>query len=43
MSINIIAECGINANGSIEIAKQLIDLAKESGCDIVKFQNIPIV
>ena len=35
----IIAEIGINHNGDLEIAKRLIDLAKESGCDAVKFQK----
>jgi len=35
----IIAEIGINHNGDIELAKKLIDLAKESGCDAVKFQK----
>lgn len=35
----IIAEIGINHNGSIEVAKKLIDLAVESGCDAVKFQK----
>jgi N-acetylneuraminate synthase len=35
----IIAEIGINHNGNIEIAKQLMDLAKSSGCDAVKFQK----
>lgn len=35
----IIAEIGINHNGSIEIAKQLIDWAVKSGCDAVKFQK----
>jgi N-acetylneuraminate synthase len=41
----IIAEIGINHNGSLEIAKQLIDMAKETGCDAVKFQkrDIPTV
>ncbi len=37
--INVIAEIGINHNGSIEIAKKLIDLAKLAGCDYVKFQK----
>ena len=37
--INVIAEIGINHNGSIEIAKKLIDLAKLAGCDFVKFQK----
>lgn len=35
----IIAESGINHNGDIEIAKQLIDMAKLNGCDAVKFQK----
>ena len=35
----IIAEIGINHNGDIGIAKQLIDLAKFAGCDAVKFQK----
>ena len=39
MSVFIIAEIGINHNGDINIAKQLIDMAKECGCDAVKFQK----
>lgn len=39
MSVFIIAEIGINHNGDINIAKQLIDLARECGCDAVKFQK----
>ena len=35
----IIAEIGINHNGDLEIAKQLIDVAKRCGCDYVKFQK----
>ncbi len=35
----IIAEIGINANGSVMIAKQLIDGAKAAGVDAVKFQK----
>jgi N-acetylneuraminate synthase len=35
----IVAEIGINHNGSIELAKQLIDRASDSGCDAVKFQK----
>jgi len=35
----VIAEIGINHNGDIEIARQLIDLAVVSGCDAVKFQK----
>jgi len=39
MPIFIIAEIGINHNGSMSICKKLIDLAYESGCDAVKFQK----
>lgn len=35
----IIAEAGVNHNGSLELAKRLVDVAKESGADIVKFQT----
>ncbi|WP_054113713.1 N-acetylneuraminate synthase [Marinagarivorans algicola] len=35
----IIAEAGVNHNGSEELAKQLIDVAYEAGADIVKFQT----
>ncbi|MCB1178978.1 MAG: N-acetylneuraminate synthase [Leptospiraceae bacterium] len=35
----IIAEAGINHNGDINLAKKLIDLAKEAGADAVKFQT----
>lgn len=35
----IIAEAGVNHNGSIQIAKQLIDKAVEAGVDIIKFQT----
>jgi N,N'-diacetyllegionaminate synthase len=35
----IIAEAGVNHNGSIEIAKKLINVAKDSGADAVKFQT----
>ncbi|MFL0251674.1 N-acetylneuraminate synthase family protein [Clostridium neuense] len=35
----IIAEIGINHNGDINIAKQLIDTAVNAGCDAVKFQK----
>jgi N-acetylneuraminate synthase len=39
MSIFIIAEIGINHNGDLQIAKDLIKVAKDSGCDAVKFQK----
>jgi len=35
----IIAEIGINHNGSIDLAKKLIDMAVDCGCDAVKFQK----
>lgn len=35
----VIAEVGINHNGDMEIAKALMDMAKEAGCDAVKFQK----
>lgn len=35
----IIAEAGVNHNGDIEMAKQLIDVAAKAGADFVKFQS----
>ena len=35
----VVAEIGINHNGDVEIAKQLISLAVGSGCNAVKFQK----
>lgn len=35
----IIAEIGINHNGSVELAKKMIDIAITTGCDAVKFQK----
>ena len=37
--VKIIAEIGINHNGDINIAKELIMVAKAAGCDYVKFQK----
>ena len=39
MSINIVAEIGINHNGDMSVCKELINAAVESGCDAVKFQK----
>ena len=39
MKRKIIAEIGINHNGSLELAKRLIDMAYLAGCDYVKFQK----
>ena len=39
MSVFIIAEAGVNHNGSIELAKKLIDVASDAGVDAVKFQS----
>ena len=35
----IIAEAGVNHNGSQEIARQLIDVAAEAKVDLIKFQT----
>ena len=35
----IIAEAGVNYNGSLELAYKMVDKAKEAGADIVKFQT----
>jgi N-acetylneuraminate synthase len=37
--VKIIAEIGINHNGDINVAKNLILIAKKCGCDVVKFQK----
>jgi N-acetylneuraminate synthase len=39
MGTFLIAEAGVNHNGSIDLAKQLIDAAADSGADAVKFQT----
>lgn len=39
MGVYIIAEAGVNHNGSLETAKKLIDMAKECGADAIKFQT----
>ena len=39
MSVFVIAEIGINHNGSRDITEKLIDAAVEAGCDAVKFQK----
>ena len=35
----IIAEAGVNHNGSVDLAKRLIDVAADAGADYVKFQT----
>lgn len=39
MKVKIIAEAGVNHNGDINLAYRLVDVAKASGADIVKFQT----
>jgi N,N'-diacetyllegionaminate synthase len=39
VSVFIIAEAGVNHNGSVDLAKKLIDVAVNSGADAVKFQT----
>ncbi len=39
MSVLIIAEAGVNHNGSMLLAKKLVDAAVEAGVDIIKFQT----
>lgn len=39
MAVYIIAEAGVNHNGDINRAKELVDIAKDAGCDCVKFQT----
>lgn len=41
----VVAEIGINHNGSLALAKKLIDVAAAAGCDAVKFQKrtVPVV
>ena len=39
MSVFIIAEAGVNHNGSIDLAKKLIDAASIAGADAIKFQT----
>lgn len=38
----IIAEAGVNHNGDFEIAKKMIDVAKECGADVIKFQTAQV-
>ena len=37
--VTVIAEAGVNHNGDIDVAKKLIECAKEAGADYVKFQT----
>jgi len=39
MSVLVIAEIGVNHNGDISLAKEMIDAACEAGADVVKFQT----
>ncbi len=35
----IIAEAGVNHNGSVSLAKKMVDVVKEAGADYIKFQT----
>ena len=39
MSVFIIAEAGVNHNGSLDMAKELVDVASSSGANAIKFQS----
>lgn len=39
MSVYIIAEAGVNHNGSLDTAKKMVDKAKSAGADCIKFQT----
>lgn len=39
MTTKIIAEAGVNHNGSLKLAKQMIDEAAKAGADYIKFQT----
>ena len=43
--VELVYEVGINANGSVETAKRMIDVAYSAGCHYVKFQkrNVEVV
>jgi len=37
--VYVIAEIGINHNGDLDVARRLIDVAADAGCQAVKFQK----
>ncbi len=43
MSVFIIAEAGVNHNGSLNLAKKMIDIAANSGADAIKFQTFKTI
>lgn len=39
MAVTIIAEAGVNHNGSVELARHMVDVARDAGVDYIKFQT----
>lgn len=39
VNVYIIAEAGVNHNGSFDLAKKMVDVAKDAGADCIKFQT----
>ena len=42
MKTYIIAEAGVNHNGSLSIAKEMVEVASKAGADYIKFQTFNV-